>query len=271
MTNAAEAASLPKIVARPVADPVLQAADVVVRFGGVVALDGVDATLGRGEVLGLIGPNGAGKTTLFDVIAGSRRPARGSVTLNGKTMTRRGDLWRARAGIRRTFQRQQLFNSLTVEENVLVALEWHRRGGGLAADLVASPLRRATEKARRERVAETLELCGLSDLRHRAVGGLPIGTGRFVELARALVDDPQVLLLDEPRSGLGDADSDRLAALLRRVGGERQCSILLVEHDMAFVMGLCHRILVLQLGRVLAEGDPQTIQSSELVQRAYLG
>lgn len=271
MTKPAGAVALPDTAARLVADPVLQASGVVVRFGGVVALNGVDATLGRGEVLGLIGPNGAGKTTLFDVLAGSRRPARGSVSLNGNAITRRGDLWRARAGIRRTFQRQQLFNALTVEENVLVALEWHRRAGGLVADLVASPLRRATEKARRERVAETLELCGLSDIRHRAVGGLPIGTGRFVELARALVDAPQVLLLDEPRSGLGDADSARLAALLRRVGVERQCSILLVEHDMAFVMGLCDRILVLHLGSVLAEGDPQAIQANELVQRAYLG
>ncbi|MDT4904824.1 MAG: branched-chain amino acid transport system ATP-binding protein [Pseudonocardiales bacterium] len=271
MTSVAGAAPQSDAVVLPPLVPVLQAAGVVVRFGGVVALDGVDATLGRGEVLGLIGPNGAGKTTLFDVIAGSRRPARGAVTLNGTDITRRGDLWRARSGIRRTFQRQQLFNELTVEENVLVALEWHRGGGGLAADLLASPARRATERARRQRVADTLELCGLSDSRHRAVGSLPIGAGRFVELARALVDDPQVLLLDEPRSGLGDVDSDRLASLLRRVRAERECSILLVEHDMAFVMGICDRILVLHLGQVLAEGDPETVQSNELVRRAYLG
>jgi branched-chain amino acid transport system ATP-binding protein len=250
---------------------VLQADGVVVRFGGVVALSGVSASLGRGEVLGLIGPNGAGKTTLFDVIAGSRRPAEGSVTFNGNDITGRGDLWRARAGIRRTFQRQQLFGSLTVEENVLVALEWKAGAGALMADLVSSPTRRTVESQRREKVTEVLELCGLMDYRHRAVGSLPIGAGRFVELARALVDDPQVLLLDEPRSGLGEADSHRLSTLLRRIGIERDCSVLLVEHDMNFVMELCDRILVLHLGKVIAEGDPESIQADEVVRRAYLG
>jgi branched-chain amino acid transport system ATP-binding protein len=109
------------------------------------------------------------------------------------------------------------------------------------------------------------------DYRHRAVGSLPIGAGRFVELARALVDDPQVLLLDEPRSGLGEADSHRLSTLLRRIGIERDCSVLLVEHDMNFVMELCDRILVLHLGKVIAEGDPESIQADEVVRRAYLG
>lgn len=250
---------------------VLRADGVVVQFGGIVALSGVSAGLGRGEVLGLIGPNGAGKTTLFDVIAGSRRPAEGTVTLNGVDVTGRGDLWRARAGIRRTFQRQQLFGSLTVEENVLVALEWKAGAGALLADLVASPTRRSIEDRRREKVTGVLELCGLIDYRHRAVGSLPIGAGRFVELARALVDDPQVLLLDEPRSGLGESDSKRLSALLRRIGVERNCSILLVEHDMNFVMELCDRILVLHLGKVIAEGDPESIQADDVVRRAYLG
>jgi branched-chain amino acid transport system ATP-binding protein len=250
---------------------VLSVSGVEVRFGGVVALGGVDLQLGQGEVVGVIGPNGAGKTTLFDVIAGARRALRGTVALDGTEITRRSELWRARHGIARTFQRQQLFGSLTVEENVLAALEWRGGGGGLAADLVGARSRRRLTDERRVRVAETLELCGVTQHAGRQVGGLPIGVGRLVELARALVVKPRVLLLDEPRSGLGAADSAHLASLLRTIGAEHGCSVLLVEHDMSFVMSLCERIVVLQRGTVLAQGRPEEIQRDQEVRDAYLG
>jgi branched-chain amino acid transport system ATP-binding protein len=255
----------------PRADYVLTASGVVVRFGGVVALAGVDTALGRGEILGLIGPNGAGKTTLFDVLAGSRSAGAGRVEFDGVDITRRSDLWRARAGIRRTFQRQQLFGALTVRENVLAALEWTRGGGGLPADLIAAPSRRTLTEERMGKVDEVLTLCGLETHSNRVAADLPIGAGRLVELARALVADPTVLLLDEPRSGLGAADGVMLSNLLRSIGAERNLSILLVEHDMGFVMALCHRIVVLHLGSVLAEGDPASIQANEAVRHAYLG
>jgi branched-chain amino acid transport system ATP-binding protein len=255
----------------PRADCVLAAVSITVRFGGVVALDGVDAALGRGEILGLIGPNGAGKTTLFDVLAGSRSAAAGRVEFDGIDITRRSDLWRARAGIRRTFQRQQLFGSLTVQENILAALEWTQGGGGLPADLIAARTRQNLTEQRMSKVNEVLQICGLEAHRKRLAADLPIGAGRLVELARALVADPTVLLLDEPRSGLGSADGVMLSNLLRSIGTERNLSILLVEHDMGFVMALCHRIVVLHLGSVLAQGDPASIQANESVRHAYLG
>jgi branched-chain amino acid transport system ATP-binding protein len=250
---------------------VLAVAGVEVRFGGVVALGGVDLELRQGELVGVIGPNGAGKTTLFDVIGGARRAMRGTVHLEGADITARSELWRARHGVGRTFQRQQLFGSLTVEDNVLAALEWHGGGGGLLADLVNAPSRRRLTEERRAVVAETLELCSLSEHARRQVGGLPIGLGRSVELARAIVGTPRVLLLDEPRSGLGVVDSARLAELVRHIGAERGCSVLLVEHDMSFVMALCERVVVLRRGTVLAEGDPAQIQQNQEVRDAYLG
>jgi branched-chain amino acid transport system ATP-binding protein len=252
-------------------NPVLRVQGIEVRFGGVVALAGVDLELGHGELVGIIGPNGAGKTTLFDVIAGARRPQAGTVHLDDVDVTGRSELWRARHGVARTFQRQQLFGSLTVEENVLAALEWRGGGGGLVADLLHAPSRRRLVDERRAVAAEALETCGVAAHAGRQVGGLPIGVGRLVELARALVVEPRVLLLDEPRSGLGPADSDHLADLLRRIGTERGCSVLLVEHDMSFVMSLCQRIVVLQRGARLAQGRPAEIQQNQEVRDAYLG
>lgn len=249
----------------------LEAKEVEVRFGGIVALDGVSLTLSPGQVKGVIGPNGAGKTTLFDVIAGARAVTKGSVHMGGSDVSSRNDIWRARNGLRRTFQRQQLFGGLTIEENVLAALEWSGGLGSLIGDLVSAPSRRRLTKERQQLVAETLEFCGLKDVANRQVAGLPIGVGRFVELARALVGNPSVLLLDEPRSGLGTVDSARLSELLSRVATERGCSILLVEHDMSFVMGLCEQILVLHLGTVLATGTPSEIQANQAVRDAYLG
>ncbi|MET7621695.1 ABC transporter ATP-binding protein [Streptomyces sp. NPDC005408] len=250
---------------------VLHASGIGVHFGGIRALDGVDLGVRPGEVCGLIGPNGAGKTTLFDVMSGIRRPDEGRVRLDGVDITRRSPVWRARHGMRRTFQRQQLFGQLTVADNLLVAQEWRGGGGGLAADLVASPTRRTRETARRERAATVLGACGLDALAGSYAGVLPVGQARMVELARALADLPRVLLLDEPASGMTAEERAQLAAVVRHLADEEGCAVLLVEHNVAFVMELCARVVVLDLGRVLAEGSAAEVRADPKVLDAYLG
>ncbi len=244
---------------------------VTVRFGGITALDDVSFEVGRGEVLGLIGPNGAGKTTLFDVVSGVRTPDDGRVMLDGADVTNLSAVARARRGMRRTFQRVQTFGWLTVEDNVLTALEWRGGGGGILADLVSFPTRRRHERARRVRVAEVLELCGLSTVAKDPAGALPIGLARMVEVARAIVDEPKVLLLDEPTSGLEVGEADRLGDLIQAIRKDEACAVVLVEHDVGFVMRQCDRIVVLDLGRVLAAGTPPEIQANAEVRTAYLG
>lgn len=251
--------------------PTLRTRGVEVRFAGTVALRHVSLDATRGEVVGLIGPNGAGKTTLFDAISGLRPPDVGTIEFDGEDVTGRSAVWRARAGLRRTFQRQQVFGRLTVEENLLCATEWHGGGGGILADLVASPSRRRLERRRRAEVAEVLELCGLTEVRHTLAGSLPIGTARMVELGRALAEPPRILLLDEPTSGLGEAEVARLSAAIRRLHVQQRCAIVLVEHDITFVMDHCDRVVVLQRGEVLAEGATAEIQTNEQVREAYLG
>jgi branched-chain amino acid transport system ATP-binding protein len=252
-------------------EPVLRALDVSVRFGGVSALSDVTIDARRGEVLGVIGPNGAGKTTLFDVFSGIRTPASGRIFLRGEDVTRRSPTWRSRRGLRRTFQRQQMFGWLTVEDNVLVALEWRGGGGGLVGDLVALPTRRRRERERRRQADEVLELCGLDDVRTEPAGKLPIGRARMVEMARAIVDEPRALLLDEPTSGLEEREAANLAASMQRVCKDRGCAVILVEHDVGFVMQHCDTIVVLNLGSVIASGTPDEIRDDAAVQEAYLG
>ncbi|RFU85787.1 ABC transporter ATP-binding protein [Streptomyces triticagri] len=250
---------------------ILRAEGVGVRFGGVRALDGVSLGVGAGEVCGLIGPNGAGKTTLFDVLSGIRRPDAGRIVLDGRDVTHRSPVWRARHGMRRTFQRQQLFGQLTVADNLVVAQEWRGGGGGFAADLLASPTRRAGERARRARAADVLELCGLGEHADAYAGALPVGRARMVELARAVADPPRVLLLDEPASGMTEEERSRLAAVVRRLADEEGCAVLLVEHNVAFVMELCSRVVVLDLGSVLAQGSAAEVRADAQVRDAYLG
>ncbi|MGW4704133.1 ABC transporter ATP-binding protein [Streptomyces sp. NPDC004285] len=236
----------------------LRASGIDVRFGGVHALRDVAVSVRPGEVCGLIGPNGAGKTTLFDVLSGMRRPDAGSISYDGTDITRRSPVWRARHGIRRTFQRQQLFGQLTVTDNLVVAQDW--RGGA-----------RPAARLRRERAAAVLHECGLDPLAETYAGALPVGRARMVELARALADPPRVLLLDEPASGTTAQERRELAAVIRHMADEEGCAVLLVEHNVAFVMELCSRVVVLDLGRVLAEGTAAEVQADPAVREAYLG
>ncbi|MCZ7531420.1 MAG: ABC transporter ATP-binding protein [Acidimicrobiia bacterium] len=252
------------------AAPTLALRDVSVNFGGVVALDGVHLHVEAGELCGLIGPNGAGKTTLFDVISGVRRPDRGAVALGDRDITTTSSVKRSRVGLHRTYQRAQVYGWLSVEDNVLAALEWRGGGGGLAADLVRLPARRRHERNRRERVDEVLTECGLDDVRNAKAGELPIGQARLVELARAIVEPPCLLLLDEPTSGLEERETERLGDLVGTLR-DQGTAVLLVEHDVGFVMRRCDRIVVLDRGAVLAAGTPAEIRSHDAVRRAYLG
>ncbi len=230
---------------------------VSVSFGGVQALRHVDLDVVEGMVTGLIGPNGAGKTTLFNVICGLQAPDQGRVVLDGRDISGIKAHRRARLGLARTFQRLEVFGSLSVRENVLVAAEMRRRWD-----------RRAP--APRTIAAEVIEQVGITHLVDERVDELPTGLARLTELARALVGQPRVLLLDEPSSGLDDEETHQFSQLLTDLAS-RGLAVLLVEHDVALVMGVCSRIHVLDFGQILAVGSPKDIQQNRDVQAAYLG
>ena len=231
--------------------------NVTVRFGGLTAVDSASLTIEAGAITGLIGPNGAGKTTLFNVITGLQAPTRGEILLEERDITRKRPYQRARLGIARTFQRLEAFGSLSARDNVMVALEMRRRWSKRKTGLD-------------EEADELLERVGITHVSNKRVEVLPTGVARLVEVARALATSPKVLLLDEPSSGLDEAETDALGALLHDLarGG---IGVLLVEHDMPLVMDCCSFINVLDFGRVIAEGNPAEIQSDPSVQRAYLG
>lgn len=252
-------------------EALLQVENVDVRFGGVTALRQVSLDIRPGEICGLIGPNGAGKTTLFDVVAGARYPSSGTVRLRGADITRRSATWRSRHGIRRTFQRSQVFGWLSAEDNVLAAMEWRGGGGGFAADLIRLPPRRRLERTRRASARRQLRACGVAEVADATVGLLPTGRTRLVELARALGDGPGILLLDEPTSGLEEAEVARMAATIQEARASSECAIVLVEHNVGFVMALCDRVIVLHLGEVIAVGTPAEVRADPLVRNAYLG
>jgi branched-chain amino acid transport system ATP-binding protein len=251
--------------------PLLEAIDITVRFGGVTALDRVSLAFSANEICGLIGPNGAGKTTLFDTISGIRTPTEGHIVYDGVDISRRSVTWRARHGIRRTFQRQQTFGWLSVEDNVIAALEWRGGGGGLFADLVRAPSRLKFEQRRRRRAEEVLELCGIADIAKAPAASLPLGKTRLAEMARAIVDHPRVLLLDEPTSGLEEAEVDSFGGSIRSVREEEHCAVVLVEHDVGFVMRLSDRVVALDLGAILADGTPEQVRNDQAVAQAYFG
>jgi len=252
--------------------PLLAADDVTVRFGGVVALDQVSLVVPAGTTVGLVGPNGAGKTTLFGVLSGLIRPRAGAVSMSGTDVTRRTPQSRARRGLARTFQRMELFTELTVREHLVVARRVKDRRTrllGMARDLSGFGERPAAGED--DAVDEILALLGLEDLADRPALAVPLGTGRLVEVARALAANPSVMLLDEPSSGLDVHETEQLGDALRRVREERGTAFVLVEHNVDFVLGLSDRITVLDFGKVLTEGTPEEIRSSPEVQAAYFG
>ncbi len=235
----------------------LQVAEAEVRFGGVHALRGVNLDVEPGCITGLIGPNGAGKTTLFNAICGLQTLNGGQITFDGKSMHGLKPHSRARLGIARTFQRLEVFTSLSVRENVLASAEIRRRWSRDRSNAA-------------ENADGVLGLVGLGHLCQRPADTLPTGQARLLELARALATRPRLLLLDEPSSGLSDSESDELGDLLEHLAGAGM-AILLVEHDMGLVMRVCSRINVLDFGSVLTVGNPAEIRSDERVRAAYLG
>ena len=250
----------------------LEAQGVTVRFGGVVALDDVSLRVPEGSTVGLVGPNGAGKTTLFGVLSGLLRPKAGRVTMSGVDVTRRSPQHRARKGLSRTFQRMELFTELTVREHLVLARrvnEGRERLLGMARDLTGFGERPGPgEEAA---VEELLALLGLEAVADRPALAIPLGTGRLLEVARALAAEPTVMLLDEPSSGLDVHETEQLGEALRRVRTERGIAFVLVEHNVEFVLGLSDRISVLDFGKLIAEGTPDQIRTSPEVQAAYFG
>ncbi len=251
-------------------EPLLAAEQVTVRFGGVFALDAVDFAVPAGSIVGLVGPNGAGKTTLFGVLSGLLRPRSGRVLLGGVDVTRSSPQRRAHAGVARTFQRLELFQELTVREHLVVAHRVRKgRDRSLLRDLVGLGRKPALGEA--AAVEGLMDLLGLTAVATYPVAMVPLGTGRVVELARALATQPRVVLLDEPTSGLDRQETERVAQALRLARAERGVACVLVEHDVELVLDLCDHVTVLDFGRVVAAGAPEQIRGNPLVQAAYLG
>ena len=252
------------------ATPLLECRGMTKVFGGLQALSDCSLAIREGELLGLIGPNGAGKTTAFNLLTGVLKPSAGRILAGGVELTGAAPETFARHGIARTFQNARLFPELSVLENVMTGLHL-RHGASLLQTVLGLPAFRRAEAVIAERAAALLETLGLSALTSSRAGDLAYGDQRRVEIARALALEPRVLLLDEPAAGLNPRESEELVALLRRINGEMSVAVLLVEHDMPLVMGLCRRIQVLNRGELLAEGAPEEIQDNPAVVEAYLG
>jgi branched-chain amino acid transport system ATP-binding protein len=231
----------------------LEVEDVVVRFGGVVAVNGATFHVDEGTVVGLMGPNGAGKTTLFNVITGLQDPTHGRVRFDGRDITEEAPRKRALAGIGRTFQRLEVFGSLSVGDNVRVAAEM-----------------RGLDHPEHVRDA-LLERVGLTAFADTPADAVPTGIARLTELARALACEPRLLLLDEPSSGLNEQETEAFADLVRSLARDEGRSVLIVEHDVDLVLGVCSTIHVLDFGSIIASGTPEQVQADKRVQDAYLG
>ena len=248
----------------------LRVHDVAVSFGGVRALDGVSFEVERGDICGLIGPNGAGKTTLFNVVSGLYRPDLGSVTLDGKDILALPAHRVAGAGIARTFQNLGLFPSRTVLENVMVGA-YHRTRAGWWSSALRLPSARREEQDTRDEAMETLRLLGLARIADHPAQGLPFGTLKRVELARALAARPDLLMLDEPANGLTHGEVSELGELITELRDRWALTVLLVEHHMGMVMGLSDKVLALNFGRKLVEGPPDEVRHNPDLIAAYLG
>jgi len=252
------------------AEVLLSAKNLSVRFGGVLAVNGVGFDVRRGEVFTLIGPNGAGKTTVFNLISRIYTPTTGTIEFEGRSLTDRAPHEIAGLGIARTFQNIELFENASVLQNLLIGRHTHRRTG-LASGLLFLPQARRAEVAAREAVERVIDLLDLQHHRESHVGGLPYGVRKVVELGRALCTEPKLLLLDEPSSGLNVEETDDMAFWIDDITRELGITVLMVEHDMSLVSKVSDRVLAMNQGEVLAVGTPAEVQANAGVIEAYLG
>ena len=250
--------------------PILNCINLGVTFGGLKAVDDFNLMIGRTEIAGLIGPNGAGKTTVFNLLTKVYQPTHGTILLDGQDTHNMTTAQVNRAGIARTFQNIRLFNDLTVEENVTVAMDAQMKYN-MVSGICRLPSFWKEEKVAHERALELLSLFHMQDLANVKAGSLPYGAQRRLEIVRALATNPSLLLLDEPAAGMNPSETAELMENIRKIRDTFQIAIMLIEHDMNLVMNICEGICVLNFGRVIAKGSPEEIQSNPVVIEAYLG
>ena len=253
-------------------DAVLKIENLGISFGGLKAVQDLNMEIKKGQLYGLVGPNGAGKTTVFNMITGVYKPTYGNFYLCGENLTGKGQEAINHKGIARTFQNIRLFNNMTVIRNVMVGL--HNQPEfkcGVFASIFRLPSFFKTEKVMREKAKEILSVVGLLEERNNLSCNLPYGKQRKLEIARALATNPKLLCLDEPAAGMNPAETEDLMAIIRRIRDEFDVTILLIEHDMKFVSGLCDELTVLNFGTVLAQGSPEVALNDPEVIKAYIG